>query len=84
MGKDQLLAEILRLPPEERHDLIHEALESLPDKFAIDPSMTPELRAELERRHADMLANPDDEVSWEEASAELDRRAEARRKSAPK
>jgi putative addiction module component (TIGR02574 family) len=68
MSMEQLLAEILLLPESERRGLIERAVDSLPSGPAPDPDLTPELRAELDRRHADMLAQPGDEVSWEEVS----------------
>jgi putative addiction module component (TIGR02574 family) len=73
MSNKELLAEILRLPPDERRGLIDAAIDSLPES-QVDPDMTPELRAELDRRHADMLAHPEDELTWEEARQELDKR----------
>jgi putative addiction module component (TIGR02574 family) len=74
MSKDQLLAEILRLSVPERRGLIEQAVDSLPDDPTPDPDLTPELRAEFDRRHADMLAHPDDEVPWEQVSTEMRRR----------
>jgi putative addiction module component (TIGR02574 family) len=74
MSREQLLAEILRLPVDERRGLIEQAVDSLPHDPAPDPDLTPEFRAELDRRHADMLAHPDDEVSWERVSQEMRRR----------
>jgi putative addiction module component (TIGR02574 family) len=70
MSKEQLLAEILRLPPRERRELIGEVQESLPMDES-DPDMTPEFRAELERRCADTLAHPEKGSTWEEVSARL-------------
>ena len=46
-------------------------MDSLPDDPTLDPEFTPESRAELDRRYADMLAHPDDEVSWEEVSKNM-------------
>jgi putative addiction module component (TIGR02574 family) len=71
MSTEQLLSEILRLPVPERRGLIEQVVDSLPEGPVPDPDMTPELRAELDRRHADMLAHPDDEISWEEASKKM-------------
>ena len=71
MGKEQLLAEILLLPVDERRGLIEKAVDSLPNDPTPDPDLTPELRAELDRRHADMLAHPDDEVSWDQVSQQM-------------
>jgi putative addiction module component (TIGR02574 family) len=77
MSTDQLLAEILRLPREKQFELRDKLNQSLDDAEP-DPDMTPELRAELDRRHQNMVDHPEDEVSWEEACAELDKRRAAR------
>ena len=74
MSKEQLLAEILRLPVNERRELVEQAVDSLSDVPMLDPEMTPELRAELDRRHAHFLAHPDDAVSWDEVSRKMRKR----------
>jgi putative addiction module component (TIGR02574 family) len=66
MSKEQLLAEILQLPPQDRHELIQEAIDSLPEGYSIDPDMTPELRAELDRRYKEMLEHPGNEITLDE------------------
>jgi putative addiction module component (TIGR02574 family) len=71
MSKEQLLAEILRLPVNERRGLVEQAIDSFEGDSISDPDMTPNLRAELDRRHADMLAHPEDEVSWNEVSKKM-------------
>jgi putative addiction module component (TIGR02574 family) len=77
MSKEQLLIEILRLPLEERRELIAQATDSLSESVP-DFAMTPELSAELDRRHADMLAHPERESPWEEVSARLKARKNKR------
>ncbi len=62
------------MPVDERRGLIEQAVDSLPSESAPDPDLTPELRAELDRRSGDMLAHPEDEVSWERVSDEMRRR----------
>jgi putative addiction module component (TIGR02574 family) len=71
MSKEKLMAEILRLPPEDRQALIHETIDSLPKEYVVDREMTPELREELNRRYREMLAHPERESSWEEVSARM-------------
>ena len=66
MSKDELIAEILRLPANEQRSLIADVMDQLPDS-----DMTPQFRAELERRYQDMLEHPERESSWEEVSARL-------------
>lgn len=71
MSKEQLLAEILRLPVSERRGLVEQAIDSFEGDSVPDPAMTPELRTELDRRYANLLAHPDDEVSWDEVSRKM-------------
>jgi putative addiction module component (TIGR02574 family) len=47
------------------------AVASCADQLKHDPDLTPEFQAELDRRHADMLAHPDDEVTWEQVSRKM-------------
>ena len=70
MSKEELLAEIMRLPTDEQRGLVENVIDHWPDTVD-DPDMTPELAAELDRRYADMLAHPERESSWEEVSARL-------------
>ena len=71
MSTEQLLAEILRLPVSERRELVERAIDSFAGDSIPDPDMTPELRAELDRRYAHMLAHPEDGVSWDEVSKRM-------------
>ena len=74
MSKKQLLAAILKLPVDERFDLISEVEEhtlppSLPthtEWIASDES--PEFIAELDRRLAEYIKNPSRARTWEQVS----------------
>lgn len=57
-----------RMSIEERLNLVHAILESIPAD-AKRPAITDALRKELDRRLADYLANPNDVVPWEEVKA---------------
>jgi putative addiction module component (TIGR02574 family) len=70
MSREQLLAEILQLPPEERQGLIQEAIDSLPGELT-DRDMTPALRAELDRRYQEMLDHPERGSPWEDVSKRI-------------
>ncbi len=76
MSKDEIIAEILRLPPDQQRNIIEQVINQLPDS-AHDPDMTPELRAELDRRSQDMLDHPENKLSLEQARAYLDQRRAA-------
>jgi putative addiction module component (TIGR02574 family) len=62
------------LPVEERVRLVDQIHDDLQ---ATDPNLTPELMQELERRLADIKANPGDGVTWEEVMAEARARHKA-------
>jgi putative addiction module component (TIGR02574 family) len=67
----ELLQELLKLSPAERIQLA----EDLWDSVAADPDSAPPLteaqRAEIERRLADHVRNPDSAASWEDVRARL-------------
>ena len=70
---DADVAEILKLPVEERLRLV----ELIWDSVAANPSAVPlsdAQRAELDRRLADHEANPEDVVSWEDVKASISAR----------
>ncbi len=63
---DTVFAAAMSLPTQDRATLTDRLLETYPTAL---PTMTDELRAELDRRWADHEANPDDVVTWEEIQA---------------
>lgn len=70
---DELLAQILRLPEEERDELIERVLGSLdPPGSAIDRMTDAEFAAELERRHQEFLQDPSAGIPWEEVKRRLE------------
>lgn len=72
MTKDALLAEILRLPEDERRALVEEVSESLlPDD---DFELTLEQVAELDRRMAEHERDPSSAIPAEKVIAELRKR----------
>ncbi len=76
MSKDELIAAILMLTPEGQREVIGEVVDQWAE-IEPDPDMTPEFRAELERRHQDILDHPENESSWEEVSDSAARSYEA-------
>ncbi len=66
-----LLAEALKLSPSERLQLIEALWETLSEE---DIPVTPEERALLDARLADLEANPDDQSPWSEVKARLEQR----------
>lgn len=72
MNKAALLAEIMRLPNDERRELLEEAWESLGED-AFDP-LTPEQLAELDRRMAEHKRDASSAIPAEQVIAELRKR----------
>ncbi len=66
-----LLAEALKLSPSERLQLIEALWNTLSEE---DIPVTPEERALLDARLADLEANPDDQSPWSEVKARLEQR----------
>lgn len=66
-----LLAEALRLSPEERLELIGALWDTLSDE---DIAVTAEERTLLDARLADLEANPGEQSPWSEVKARLDQR----------
>jgi len=71
-ARDRLLAEALQLPVEERLSLAEAIRDSLPEGSYSD-ELTDEMKAELDRRLADMEENPGDEYTWKEVGERLRR-----------
>lgn len=66
------LAELLKLPAAERAELAITLWESQTDgERSAELDLGPEERAELDRRWAQHLAEPDSAISWEEVRRKL-------------
>jgi putative addiction module component (TIGR02574 family) len=68
MSAVEILEQIRRLPPEERHEVVEKVWEEFGD---FDDELTPEQIAELERRAAEARAHPESGIPWETVRAEL-------------
>jgi len=60
----------MSLTPDDRKRLIDRLLGELPEP-ATPAELTDAMKRELDRRLADIEANPDDEVPWEVVNAEV-------------
>lgn len=69
--KADLLAEALKLSPGDRLQLIEALWDTLSED---DIPLTPEERALLDARLADLEANPGDQSPWSEVKARLEQR----------
>ena len=67
MVESTLLEKVLRLPAEDRRELMDE----ISDSLVPEQPLTPELQALLDERLADLDANPDAFRSWDEVKREL-------------
>ena len=69
-----VLREVNTWPVEERLRLVHEVWDQLVEQ-GVDPDLTHELKAELDRRLSEDEADPDDVVSWQDVKAAALKRA---------
>jgi putative addiction module component (TIGR02574 family) len=60
----------MNLSPEDRGQLIDRLVDTLTGPIE-PPPLTEAMKRELDRRIADMDANPDDEIPWEVVDAEV-------------
>lgn len=67
----ELLAEALKLSPADRLELIESLWDTLSEE---DLPVTPEERALLDARLADLKANPGDQSPWQDVRARLEQR----------
>jgi putative addiction module component (TIGR02574 family) len=67
----QVLNAALALSPDDRGRLVDQLLGDLPEPATVAESPQV-LKRELDRRLADIEANPDDEVPWEVVKAEIE------------
>lgn len=66
------LANLLKLPADERAELAMALWESLNDQEReSELELTPDQKAELDRRWAEHLANPKSAIPWEEVHRKL-------------
>jgi putative addiction module component (TIGR02574 family) len=71
MTRSEILDELRKLDPEERAQLIEELWESVEED---DFFLTDEQAAEIERRAAELEADPSIGIPWEEIRADLRKR----------
>ncbi|MBQ36292.1 MAG: addiction module protein [Gemmatimonadaceae bacterium] len=66
------LVELLKLPAQERAELAFALWDSLSDaQRETELSLTPDQEAELDRRWADHIENPDAAIPWDEIRSRL-------------
>jgi putative addiction module component (TIGR02574 family) len=76
MSRTQILEELRRMPESERRELV----ETIDLEFGdFNDDLTPEQKAELERRADELRKNPETGIPWEQVRAEAKQRLKARR-----
>ena len=73
LNLESLKAQILKLSVSDRVRLMDDIWDSI-DSGILSPNLTASRQLELERRLADVQANPTDEQAWEEVKQELSRK----------
>jgi putative addiction module component (TIGR02574 family) len=73
MGFQETLSEIQSWPHEEQLRLVETLVDSFADQQD-QPELSDELKAELDRRFADLEANPELAIPWESVEAEFQKR----------
>ena len=76
MSRTEILEELRRMPESERRELV----ETIDLEFGdFNDDLTPEQKAELERRADELRKNPETGIPWEQVRAEAKQRLKARR-----
>jgi putative addiction module component (TIGR02574 family) len=76
--KEEILSDVLQLPPEERAEVAHKLLLSLEEESE-SPGAEAEWSQELERRAREVLDGTVKTVSWEQIEARITARLGQRR-----
>lgn len=76
MSATEILEELRRMPEAERRELV----ETIDLEFGdFNDELTPEQKAELDRRAEELRKNPKSGIPWEQVRAEARQRLKARR-----
>ena len=73
MTRNEILAEFLKLDPDEQRQLVEEMWESMEEED-VSHEFSDEELVEIERRDAEFRADPSTGIPWENVRAELRKR----------
>ncbi|MEO7298529.1 MAG: addiction module protein [Verrucomicrobiota bacterium] len=75
MSTNELIEKMRPMPTEEKRAFVEQVWEEYGEELGwVDPDLTPEQTAELDRRLAEFKKNPRGGIPWEQVEAELDQR----------
>lgn len=75
MGATEIIEQMRSLPAEQKRKVVEQIWTEFGDELGwVDPDLTPEQAAELDRRLADFEKNPREGIPWEQVQANLKKR----------
>jgi len=75
MSATELIEKMRPMPTEEKRAFVEQVWEEYGEELGwVDPDLTPEQTAELDRRLAEFEKNPHDGIPLEQVNAEINRR----------
>jgi putative addiction module component (TIGR02574 family) len=75
MSATEIIEQMRGLPAEQKRQVVEQIWTEFGDELGwVDPDLTPEQAAELDRRLADFEKNPHEGIPWEQVQADLKKR----------
>ena len=72
MSETEIIEQMRGLPTEKKRDVLERIWTEFGDELGwVDPDLTPEQTAELDRRLIEFEKNPHDGIPWEQVQAEM-------------
>lgn len=75
MSETEIIEQMRGLPTEKKRDVLEKIWTEFGDELGwVDPDLSPEQAAELDRRLAEFEKNPHQGIPWEQVEADLKKR----------
>jgi putative addiction module component (TIGR02574 family) len=75
MSATEIIEQMRSLPAEQKREVVEQIWAEFGGELAwVDPDLSPEQAAELDRRLADFEKNPHEGIPWEQVRADLQQR----------